>query len=171
LVPADAPVLDLACGAGRHARFFAARGHAVTAVDQNAAALAELAGVPGVTTLQADLERAPWPFAAALEFGAIVVTHYLHRPLWPAIFDALAPGGILIYETFGVGQASIGKPSNPAFLLKPGELFETVHGRLHVVAYQDGYLDEPSPRYVQRLCAVSESGGNNGDVPRYDLAG
>jgi SAM-dependent methyltransferase len=146
-------VLDLACGGGRHARYLAARGHAVEAVDRDAEALARLASVNGICTREADLEGGPWPYAAGM-FDAIVVTNYLHRPLFPLISAALAAGGVLLYETFARGNESYGKPSNPAFLLAPGELLAAAgQGGLQVIAYEHGRIEAPKPAVVQRLVA------------------
>ena len=171
LVP-PGEVLDLACGSGRHARLFAARGHAVLAVDRDATALEQLAahGDTALTTLQFDLEANPlpfaaggvaataWPFAAA-RFAAIVVTNYLHRPLLPLIVASLAPGGLLIYETFARGNARFGKPSNPDFLLMPGELLRiATKGGLAVVAFEEGVVSLPAPAVVQRICAMRPDG-------------
>ncbi|MEN3277938.1 MAG: hypothetical protein V7631_3728 [Massilia sp.] len=153
LVPAG-EVLDLACGSGRHARLFAELGHPVLAVDRDPDALAAAAG-EGIVTLQADLEIecAPWPFAAG-RFAGIVVTNYLHRPLLASLCASLAPEGVLIYETFALGNEVFGKPSNPAFLLRPGELLEMAGAAgLKVIAYEDGIVTEPKPARVQRLCA------------------
>jgi SAM-dependent methyltransferase len=148
-------VLDLACGSGRHARHLAALGHAVVAVDRDAEALAAAAG-PEITTTEIDLERegAAWPFGPA-RFAGIVVTNYLHRPLIADMLASLAPNGVLLYETFADGNAQFGKPSNPTFLLQPGELLEWArsHG-LRVVAFEDGVVDTPKAAMVQRLCAV-----------------
>lgn len=154
LVPAG-EVLDLACGSGRHARLFAELGHPVLAVDRDPDALA-LAGGEGIATLRHDLETAgaPWPFAAR-RFAGIVVTNYLHRPLLADLCASLAPGGILLYETFALGNEAFGKPSNPAFLLRPGELLEMAAAQgLAVLAYEDGVTGEPKPARVQRLCAA-----------------
>lgn len=153
LVPAGATVLDVACGNGRHARFFAAAGCRVVAVDRDAGAGEALAGVAGVTFVAADLEGAPWPLPGRT-FDAIVVTNYLHRPLFDTLAASLAAGGMLIYETFAAGNERYGKPSNPAFLLQPGELFETFAKRLHVLAYEDGTIETPRPARVQRIAAV-----------------
>jgi SAM-dependent methyltransferase len=148
-------VLDLACGSGRHARLFAELGHPVLAVDRDPQALAASAG-PGITTLQQDLEGegARWPFEAG-RFAGIVVTNYLHRPLLADLVSSLAPGGVLIYETFALGNEAFGKPSNPAFLLRPGELLALAQENgLAVLAYEDGVVNEPKPARVQRLCAA-----------------
>ena len=145
-------VLDVACGGGRHTRYFAAHGHAVEAVDRDIVALAWLAGVSQVTTRCADLEAGAWPYADKT-FGAIVVTNYLHRPLFPHLLAALAPGGVLIYETFALGNERFGRPANPDFLLKPGELLDAVRGVCRVVAYEDVTVDLPRPAMVQRICA------------------
>ena len=153
-VPAGGRVLDVAAGSGRHARWFAARGHPVDAVDRDAAALAGLAGTPGVTVRCADLESGPWPYAGR-SFAGIVVANYLHRPLFPHLLAELAPGGALIYETFAAGNEKYGRPGNPDFLLEHGELLELVRGRLRVIAYEDLFVAEPRPALVQRLCAVN----------------
>jgi SAM-dependent methyltransferase len=149
LVPAGATVLDVACGRGRHMRWFADRGHAVTGVDRDPDAIAEVA--PVGRAVQADIENGPWPFAGET-FGAVVVTNYLWRPLWPRLLGSLAPGGVLLYETFAEGNEDVGKPSRPDFLLKNGELLALCQG-LRVVAYEDGFLEAP-PRFVQRIAAV-----------------
>jgi SAM-dependent methyltransferase len=153
LLAPGSQALDLACGLGRHARWLARRGHAVLAVDRDAACGAALDDQTGVRFLQADLEAAPWPLAGQ-RFDAIVVTQYLHRPLLPLIVAALAPGGLLIYETFAQGNERYGRPANPDFLLAPGELLAACAG-LHVLAYEDGVLGAPRPARVQRIAARS----------------
>ena len=152
LVRAGGPVLDVACGAGRHALFFAARGHPVDAVDRDAAAIAALAGEAGISARCADIEAGPWPYAGR-RYAAVVVTNYLYRPLFPALMAALAPGGVLIYETFARGNEACGRPANPDYLLRRGELLE-IAGDARVVAYEDLSVDEPRPAVVQRICAV-----------------
>jgi len=150
-------VLDVACGRGRHARLFAEQGCIVEAVDIDAEAGASLSGVPGVGFLQADIEGGPWPYAGR-QFDAIVVTHYLHRPLLPLLAAALAPGGLLIYETFMVGHERFGRPTNPAFLLRTGELLEAFGPPLAVLAFEEGVVSLPRPARLSRLCAVRAAG-------------
>jgi SAM-dependent methyltransferase len=153
-------VLDLACGSGRHARLLAGLEHPVIALDRDAQALAAAAG-QGIATVRHDLEApgAAWPFAPG-SLAGIVVTNYLHRPLFGQIAAALAPDGMLIYETFARGNEIFGKPSNPDFLLNPGELLElAARGGLRVLAYEDGVIDRPKPARVQRLCAVGPAFG------------
>jgi len=150
LVPADATVLDVAAGGGRHTRFFFDRGHKVTAIDRDVSALA---AQPTVEIVQADLEDgSPWPLPGHT-FGAVVVTNYLHRPLFPALLDALSPGGVLLYETFMEGNERFGRPSQPEFLLKDGELLELARGRFSVVAYEARMISEPKMAMVQRIAA------------------
>ncbi len=152
---ARGPVLDVACGGGRHARLFMQRRLVVIAVDREAQALPE-----GITFVKADLEDgSPWPFEGR-RFGGIVVTNYLHRPLFPLLAEALAPEGVLIYETFMAGNESYGKPSNPAFLLRPGELLEAF-ASLTLVAFEQGTVERPRPAAVQRICVIR---GNAGSV-------
>jgi len=149
------PVLDVACGAGRHSRLFHALGHPVTAVDRAPELLARLADTAGIERIEADLEAAPWPLPGR-RFAAVVVTNYLFRPLFPALLSALEGGGILIYETFARGNARFGKPANPDFLLAPGELIERIEGRLHLIAYEHGIVERPRPAAVERIAAVNE---------------
>jgi len=163
LVTPGGTVLDVACGGGRHLRWLAARGFAVTGVDRDAAALAPLRDVAEVVV--ADLESGPWPLEGR-SFDAVVVTNYLWRPLLPAIVAAVAPGGALIYETFAAGNETVGRPSRPDFLLRPGELLDAAAG-LRVVAYEDGFLAHP-PRFVQRIAAVRMAGAP-ADPPRFAL--
>lgn len=151
--PGGPRALDIACGHGRHTRWLARQGCHVTALDRDAEALASLVTLaPQVRTLQADIENNPWPLHSQT-FDAVVVTNYLWRPLWPHILACLAPGGILIYETFAHGNASVGKPSRPDFLLQPGELLQVCQG-LRIVAFEDGFLRDPE-RYVQRIVAIA----------------
>jgi SAM-dependent methyltransferase len=154
LIPADGRVLDVACGAGRHARLLADRGYRVEAVDRDREALETLKAVPAITTRIVDLETDPWPYQVA-DFDGVVVTNYLYRPRFDALIDALKPSGVLIYETFMVGNEALGKPSNPDFLLNPGELIDRLHTRLTVVAFEQGRVDRPRPAFVQRICAVA----------------
>ena len=147
------PVLDVASGEGRHARFFAERGFEVTAVDR------EPQAIPGVRFVQADLEDgSPWPLGEA-RFAAIVVTNYLHRPLFPRLVQSLDEGGMLLYETFMLGNERYGRPSNPAFLLQPGELLQAF-GALAIVAFEQGLVERPKKALVQRICAVRGPAGS-----------
>lgn len=152
-IPAGGRVLDVACGRGRHARWLAARGHVVEAIDRDAQLLSELAGVPGITTRCADLEGGPWPYGGET-FAGIVVGNYLHRPLFPHLLAAIAPKGVLIYETFAKGNDRYGRPRNPDFLLRHGELLDIVRGSLRVLGYEDIEIRDPRPAMIQRICAL-----------------
>jgi SAM-dependent methyltransferase len=153
LIPTGGDVLDLACGGGRHARLLAGMGYQVEAVDRDAEALSHLEGIDGVTIRCADLEGGPWPYYAQV-FDGIIVSRYLWRPLFPQIFNCLAEGGVLIYETFMEGQQLFGKPSNPAHLLRPGELLELVGKRFTVIAFEQGETVglDGGPQVLQRIC-------------------
>ncbi len=164
LLPAGCTVLDLACGHGRHMRHFAQLGHPVTGVDRNPDAIAAVS--PLGEAVCADIENGPWPLAGR-NFGGVVVTNYLWRPLWPHILDSLAPKGVLIYETFSVGNESVGKPSRPDFLLHTGELLAMCQD-LRVVAFEEGFLTQPD-RFVQRIVAVRETQDTQTPV-RYPLS-
>ena len=145
-------VLDLAAGTGRHTIFLRQRGHEIVAADRDISALSALQADPGITIAAIDLEDgAAW--ALGQDYDGIVVTNYLHRPLFAALGDALAPSGILIYETFALGNERFGKPSNPAFLLRPGELLEAF-GNLTVIAFEQGVVAQPKPAAIQRIAAI-----------------
>jgi SAM-dependent methyltransferase len=168
LVPAGARVLDVACGSGRHVRWFAERGCRVTGVDRDAAAVAGLASQAEVAV--ADIESGPWPFAGRV-FDAVVVTNYLWRERLPEVLASVAPGGVLIYETFAAGNETVGKPANPKFLLQPGELLRACTG-LRVVAFEDGFepaSDDAPARFVQRIAAVREIPSSDPMAPRFSL--
>jgi SAM-dependent methyltransferase len=162
LVPAGGVVLDVACGHGRHMRWFSGRGHPVAGVDRSPEAIAAVAGLG--EAVAADIENGPWPFPGR-RFAGVVVTNYLWRALLPAIVDSVAPGGVLLYETFAQGNETVGKPSRPDFLLRAGELLGACEG-LRVVAYEDGYQDSPE-RFVQRIAAVRAPAEE--PAPRYRL--
>jgi SAM-dependent methyltransferase len=150
LIAPQADVLDVAAGGGRHSRFLADRGHKVTALDRDTSALALL---PDIKIVEADLEDgSPWPLPGRT-FAAVDVTNYLHRPLFPELLAALAPGGVLLYETFMEGNERFGRPSNPSFLLKDGELLDLVRGRLSVTAYEARLVSQPKMAMVQRIAA------------------
>jgi SAM-dependent methyltransferase len=152
LIAPGSTVLDVACGAGRHMRFLAARGHRVTGVDRNpeAVAISQASG----EVICADIENGPWPFTGQT-FDCVVVTNYLWRALLPTLVGSVAPGGVLIYETFAAGNESVGKPSRPDFLLQPGELLQATVG-LRTLAYEDGFESSPD-RFVQRIVAVRDA--------------
>lgn len=170
------PVLDLACGGGRHSALFARLGHEVLAVDRNQDALAEVhkLGLPGIVTRCVDLElplhearaQADWPLRTQ-RWAGIVVTNYLHRPLFPDLYASLAEGGVLIYETFALGNEKHGKPSNPAFLLAPRELLDLTAAAgagFHVLAYEDGTVTTPKTARVQRICIVRRPTGGDANL-------
>jgi SAM-dependent methyltransferase len=154
LFPSDANILDVASGKGRHTRYFIERGHRVTAVDLNLDGVQDLQSNPNMTLLQADLERGdPWPFQSE-RYGAVVVTNYLWRPIFPDLLNSVANGGLLIYETFADGNEAYGKPSRPEFLLKPNELKDLVKDTFSLIAFEEGYVEAPKPAVTQRICAM-----------------
>jgi SAM-dependent methyltransferase len=157
-----ATALDVACGSGRHLRWLTERGMRVTGVDHDAAATESLQGLAEIVT--ADIEAGPWPLGTR-QFDLVIVTNYLWRPLFPTLVAAVAPGGRLLYETFAIGQQTVGRPARPAFLLQPGELLAACAG-LRVVGYEDGF---EAGRYVQRIAAVHEPTIADA-YPRYRLA-
>lgn len=151
-VPAGAAVADIACGSGRHGRLFMARGHPVLFADRDTAGVADLADRPGVEILEADFESGAWPLTDR-QFGGVIVANYLWRPILPRLIALVAPGGVLLYETFAMGNEAYGRPRNPDFLLKPGELLEAVRGALEVIAYEQRTVHRPRPAVVQRISA------------------
>ena len=153
LIEAGGTVLDLACGDGRHARFFAHRGHPVTAVDVDISGVRDLQQDASVHVLKTDLEDGAWPFTD-IQFQGIVVANYLHRPHFRPLVDALAPDGVLLFDTFGAGNEKLGHPRNPDFLLQPGELLAAFLPTLNVVAYEWGQESDPRPAVRQRICAI-----------------
>jgi SAM-dependent methyltransferase len=161
LVPDGGTVLDIASGGGRHARWFLERGHAVTAIDRNQEPLEALGDIQGATVLQGDLEDGSPIFSsggplADKQFDGIVVVNYLHRPLFSDLLRALAPGGVLIYETFALGNEEFARPRNPNHLLKSGELLGLVQDKLQVIAYEHGVTQQAEiPGVKQRLVAVN----------------
>ena len=153
MVPPGSPVLDLACGNGRHGRLFLERGHPTLFVDKDTSAVADLPHARGASLMEVDLEDgSPFPLQGR-EFGGVIVTCYLHRPILPAIIDAVAPGGALIYETFARGNEAYGHPAREAYLLDEGELLRAVAGKLTIRAYEHGYDADPKPGIRQRICA------------------
>ena len=160
LIPPNSKVLDLACGGGRHARYAASLGHSVLAVDKDVSALSTNP-TQNIRCLSFDLElsdspsHADWPLAPD-QFGGIIVTNYLHRPLMPDLFGSMRAGGVLIYETFAQDNGLFGKPSSPDFLLLPGELLRLASSKpeFQVLAFEDGYVSDPKPAMVQRICLI-----------------
>lgn len=165
LLSAGATVLDVACGGGRHLAWFAHLGHRVTGVDRDIAAAQ--AAQPAAHLVCADIEHAPWPLmhgGSPQTFDAVVVTNYLWRHLFPTLRASLVPGGVLLYETFALGQETVGRPARSDFLLQPGELLRHCDG-MHIVAYECGFLDAPE-RFVQRIAAIAPTSADvSGNVP------
>ena len=153
LIPVDGTVLDVACGSGRHTRHFRHRGNRVVAIDRDLRDVADLVLDPGVELIEADLEMSEVLPLGGRRFDGVVVTNYLHRPLFPALIAAIAPGGTLIYETFSVGNEAFGRPRNPAHLLEAGELRTVVGAELHVVAFEEVVVSSPRPAAIQRIAA------------------
>lgn len=154
LIPAAGEVLDLACGTGRHARFLAGLGYRVEAVDRDPQALVSLHGLGRVSARHADLEAGAWPYDGQ-SFAGIVVSNYLFRPRLDELLACLADPGVLIYETFMIGNERHGRPSNPEFLLRSQELLGRVQQRgWRVLAFEEGEIERPRPAVVQRLCAA-----------------
>ena len=152
-------VLDLACGSGRHGRLFHSRGHPVVMVDRDISALADLEGEPGVETIRVDLEDgSPWPLGER-RFAAVVVINYLYRPLFPYIVEAVAPGGLLLYQTFARGNEKYGRPRNPDFLLEPGELLTVLGDQFDVLAFDESEIRSPRPAVIQQLAASKPPSG------------
>lgn len=150
-------VLDIASGNGRHALWLAAQGYRVEAVDRDAEALSCLHGIDHISVVAADLESGAWPYAGR-KFDGIVVSRYLYRPMLPLLADLLQPQGVLIYETFMVGNERFGKPSNPDYLLRTNELLEVFAPRLKVIAFEQGEVSRPKSAEIQRICAINVAG-------------
>lgn len=148
-------VLDLACGAGRHSHYLHALGFRLVAVDIDVSRLGDVAPQDRIEIIEADLETGEWPIGGRL-FDGIVVTNYLHRPLLPLLPDALAPGGVLIYETFAKGNEAYGRPRNPAFLLEPGELTDAFAPKLRIIAHEHELDERPRRALRQRVCAIKD---------------
>ena len=163
LMPNSGPILDVAAGSGRHTVYLLDKGHIVVSIDRDVSRLAYLKN-PHLSVAQVDLEVPhSWPFKSGA-FAGIIVTNYLHRPLFPRIIDALAAGGLLVYETFSQGNEKFGKPSNPDYLLEPGELLRVTLDHLHVIAYEDLTVHQPKSARTQRICAARRPYINNSEA-------
>lgn len=172
LIPSGASVLDVACGSGRHLHWFAERGCQVTGVDRDIGNAQQL--LPNARLVQADIENGPWPLVNTTDgepelFDAVVVTNYLWRPLMSTLLASLAPGGVLLFETFAAGNETVGRPARPDFLLQNGELLHICRD-LHIVAFENGFLEQPD-RFVQRIAAVRifTPDAHNATLARYAL--
>jgi len=151
LISRSGPILDIAAGRGRHTRYLLKKGHSVIAVDKNLSYLRDIKA-PRLSIIQVDLEtKGSWPFKKNM-FAGVVVTNYLYRPLFEPIIASLAQGGFLIYETFAQGNEKFGKPNNPDYLLEPGELIRATLNKLHIIAYEDLFVEQPRPARIQRIC-------------------
>jgi SAM-dependent methyltransferase len=161
LIPQSGEILDLACGSGRHSRLALGLGYRVVAADCSILGLEDLRKQKSLEIVEIDLETAnpfvPGGILHGRIFTGIIVTNYLHRLILSSLIGALADDGVLIYETFSVGNERYGHPRNPDYLLRPGELLETARKRLQVIAYENGLIQEPRMAVVQRLCAVNSS--------------
>lgn len=161
LLPLDGSVLDLAAGGGRHSAWLVQRGHTVTAIDRDIDKLEQLKSTctgdehRRFDIIQADLEDGNiWPFRDRT-FDAVIVVNYLHRPLFANLLESLSPDGLLLYDTFAVGNEVFGRPANPDFLLRPGELLDAVRDELQVIAFEQGRIDGPNgPAVKQRIAAT-----------------
>lgn len=156
LIPRTGPVLDVASGSGRHARWFLDRGHDVVAIDRDVSGLDDIREYDRLEVVEVDLENGePFPLGER-RFAGVIVTNYLYRPILDQLVSAVASSGVLIYETFAVGNDRFGRPRQPQFLLRPGELLDVVRGELRVVAFEDLVVDHPWPAAVQRIAAVRD---------------
>jgi len=168
LIRSGGRVLDVACGYGRHLRYLGSLGFSVVGVDRDAAALGAFRETAGVEIRVADIEAGPWPFVPG-EFDGVVVTNYLHRPIFQNLVEALLPGGVLIYETFALGNERYGRPANPDHLLRRDELLRRVEP-LSIIAFEQGVVSVPKPAVIQRICAVSaERGAAPLDTPNRSI--
>lgn len=152
--PKNGFILDLAGGTGRHARFLSQKGFKILLVDNQISKAKDLQNVEGIKLVECDLEDGnSLPFPAST-FQGIVVTNYLYRPIFPQLLCLLEVGGILIYETFAVGHEKYGRPTNPDYLLKSGELINLVSPQMRVIAYEEHSITRPTKAYVQSLVAA-----------------
>lgn len=166
LITKGGRVLDLACGEGRHSVLLAKEGYSVLSVDRDLEPLKLQINRLSVETAskielsELDLEAQTWPFGDKPIFDGVVVTNYLYRPYIGRILPLLTPGGVLIYETFALGNEQFGRPSNPNFLLKPNELLDLIgrNPEFETVSFEQGLVKSPKPASIQRICAVKSCG-------------
>tara|TARA_B100001142_G_scaffold298109_1_gene321031 strand:+ start:625 stop:1176 length:552 start_codon:yes stop_codon:yes gene_type:complete len=155
LIPSNTLVLDLACGSGRNTRFLLDRGYSVVALDKDTSQLADISNKQNLRKYKFDLEAGiKFPFHRQ-EFSGVIVTNYLYRPLFENLINSLSDGGVLIYQTFMVGNEAYGRPRNPKFLLKRNELSDVFDKKLDVIAFEQGYTESPKPAVIQSICAVN----------------
>jgi SAM-dependent methyltransferase len=162
LIRAGGRVLDLAAGEGRHTGFLLDKGFRVVAADRKTDLLrARFGAIPECVIVAIDLEDgAGWRLGGG--FDGVIVSLYLHRPILPDLARALAPGGVLIYETFMVGTERFGRPTNPDFLLRPNELSDAFVPDLRIIAFEEGEVARPKPAMMQRLVAMRDAGIGGG---------
>ena len=153
-IPKTGLILDLAGGSGRHTRFLTQKGFKLLLLDNDIAKAKDLQGVENIVLMEYDLEDGstlPFPKSS---FQGVVVTNYLYRPIFPQLLNLLDDGGILIYETFAVGNEKYGRPTNPDYLLKSGELISLVSSQMRIIAYEECLVGRPAKAYVQRITAA-----------------
>ncbi len=149
-------MLDLACGTGRHAIWLAGQGYQVDAIDRDAQAVAGMQGIPNIKVIIADLETGDWPVTGQ-QYDGIIVSRYLYRPLLSSLARMLNPDGVIIYETFMLGNECYGRPSNPDYLLLPDELRMVYTPLLKIYAFEQGKVEDPVPAMTQRICAINST--------------
>lgn len=154
LIRKGGKVLDLACGSGRHATWLASQGYQVDAIDRDAQALVGMQGMPNINLSITDIETGNWP-SIDQRYDGIVVSRYLFRPLFSTLAHILNSDGVLIYETFMLGNESYGRPSNPDYLLLPDELKSVYAPLLKIHAFEQGKVEDPVPAVTQRICAIN----------------
>ena len=154
LIPEKSTVADIACGKGRHTRLLLRRGFFVVAFDKDVSGLRDIPPTPNLRVVEVDLEADNECLKHPKEFSAIIVVNYLHRPLFDNLIHALKPGGILIYQTFMVGNERYGRPHNTDYLLKENELSTRLEAEFRIIEFDQGYIEYPKPAVIQKICAT-----------------